>query len=196
MQTKRGPYAKSRRRKDQILQAALAAYAGPDGRTVSIRDIAEAVGMTDAGVLHHFGNRDNLLTAVISERDRAENDARDLEEIIRHNIETPGLVKLFMDLSAAAAETSHPAHAYFVERTDRYRDSVASHYEERAATSDEAQWAARMMLAAVDGIQLQWLRDPRIDMTSDLVRLRNALERSIGMSDASPSEEATRPRGV
>lgn len=192
----RGPYAKSTARRRQILDAALALYAEAGTRGVSVREIAQRVGMTDAGVLHHFGSREALLTAVLEARDRADAEAYgDVREdpgaalqVIAHNAGTPGLVKLFLDVAAAAAEPGHPAHGYFAERYERYRDGTAAFLKSSAeappvptarATPVDAAWAARMLLAAIDGLQLQWLLNPDIDMAADLAALHRVLATAL-----------------
>ncbi|MFD0273403.1 TetR/AcrR family transcriptional regulator [Kitasatospora sp. NPDC127111] len=195
----RGPYAKSAAKRKTIIDAALAAYAEAGTRAVSVRDIAERVGMTDAGVLHHFPNREALLTAVLEARDAAAaethggNDAFWQPTMLIENAGTPGLVKLFVDLAAAAAEPDHPAHDFFTERYRTLRRRIA----DAAATPPpdtgrapstardiDTDWAARMLLAATDGLQLQWLLEPSIDMAADITRLRDvlldALDRSAG----------------
>ncbi|MFF7453404.1 TetR family transcriptional regulator [Kitasatospora sp. NPDC008115] len=204
----RGPYAKTSSKRQQIIEAALAAYAEAGSRKVSVRDIAQRVGMTDAGVLHHFGGREALLTAVLAARDAAaeerfgafeDRSADDSLRVLAANASTPGLVKLFVDLAAAAAEPDHPAHDYFGERYDRYRGRLAEQLIERAAAESEAAepaaaaseaaepgavdeeraaeaaWAARVLIAATDGLQLQWLLDPGIDMAGDIRRLADVL---------------------
>ncbi|MBD0671280.1 TetR/AcrR family transcriptional regulator [Streptomyces sp. CBMA156] len=207
----RGPYAKTSAKRRQIIDAALAAYAEAGSRKVSVRDIAQRVGMTDAGVLHHFGGREALLTAVLAARDEAaaerygaleERSAEENLSILAANASTPGLVKLFVDLAAAAAEPEHPAHDYFGDRYDRHRRQLAAQLagaapavgpdaegpdaeavgSERpdaegagAEAQERAAWAARILIAAADGLQLQWLLDPRIDMADDIRRLADAL---------------------
>ncbi|MFF2354578.1 TetR/AcrR family transcriptional regulator [Kitasatospora sp. NPDC058115] len=206
----RGPYAKTSSKRQQIIEAALAAYAEAGSRKVSVRDIAQRVGMTDAGVLHHFGGREALFTAVLAARDAAseerfgafeERGADDFLRILADNAATPGLVKLFVDLAAAAAEPDHPAHDYFGRRYEGLRRRLADRLVEQAATrsdtagpdsagpgtaapdtarpdaerADEAAWAARILIAATDGLQLQWLLDPRIDMADDIGRLARVL---------------------
>ncbi|MEU7292657.1 TetR/AcrR family transcriptional regulator [Streptomyces exfoliatus] len=193
MSTPRGPYAKTSAKRRKILEAALAAYEEAGSRSVSVRDIAQRVGMTDAGVLHHFGNREGLLTAVLEARDAEavacfgdpiENPPAALE-ILAHNAATPGLVKLFVDVAAAAAEPEHPAHDFFTRRYERYRDGLSGMLA-RTAGSDtpaapadrselDADWAARVLLAVTDGLQLQWLLKPDIDMAADLARLHSVL---------------------
>ncbi|MFE7560783.1 TetR/AcrR family transcriptional regulator [Kitasatospora sp. NPDC057500] len=189
----RGPYAKTSSKRRQIIEAALAAYAEAGSRKVSVRDIAQRVGMTDAGVLHHFGGREALFTAVLAARDAASEErfgafedrgVDDFLRILADNASTPGLVKLFVDLAAAAAEPAHPAHGYFGERYDglrrRLADKVLTQDAVRPDTVDEdraaeAAWAARILIAATDGLQLQWLLDPRIDMADDIGRLAGVL---------------------
>ncbi|WP_219825466.1 TetR/AcrR family transcriptional regulator [Nonomuraea typhae] len=187
MSAPRGPYAKSSAKREQILRAALEIYAEAGSRKVSVRDIAKRVGMTDTGVLHHFGSRENLLTAVLEARDAigAEtygdtlSDASAGAKLLAANVSTPGLVKLFLDVAAAAAEPEHPAHDYFVERYARLRREVAARLADLPAAGDAGEIdrarAARILIAAVDGLQIQWLLEPEIDMAADLAALHRLL---------------------
>ena len=52
--------------------------AARDTTNGTLADIADQVGMTHAGVLHHFGSKDQLLLEVLAYRD--ETDVADLEE--------------------------------------------------------------------------------------------------------------------
>ncbi|MGF1426605.1 TetR family transcriptional regulator [Kitasatospora sp. LaBMicrA B282] len=202
----RGPYAKSAARRQLILEAALAAYAEAGSRGVSVRDIAERVGLTDAGVLHHFGGREALLTAVLEARDVVaaqkfgEEAALWHAEMLTENAGTPGLVKLFVDLSAAAAEPGHPAHEFFTERYQVLRRRYANAFaagrpadQPSAAPGAAADpdWAARVLIAATDGLQQQWLLDPSIDMAGDIARLRDVLLEALERSAAAPREQPT-----
>jgi hypothetical protein len=36
---------------------------------------------------------------------------------------------------------------------------------------EQAEWLARIVMAASDGLQIQWLLDPTLDMRGDLTRL-------------------------
>ncbi|MFF2952018.1 TetR/AcrR family transcriptional regulator [Kitasatospora sp. NPDC057965] len=184
MSKPRGPYAKTSAKRQQIIDAALAAYAEAGSRNVSLRDIAQRVGMTYAGVMHHFGSKEALLTAVLEARDAvaAERFGPDPDgtglphsEILRHNASTPGLVKLFVDLAAAAAEPDHPAHDFFEQRYADLRARLAERIERNVADEVDPAWLARIFIAAVDGIQLQWLLDPEIDMAADIERLGELL---------------------
>ncbi|MER5850493.1 TetR/AcrR family transcriptional regulator [Streptomyces sp. NPDC002012] len=201
----RGPYRKTVARREQIIDAALAAYTEAGSRGVSVRDIAQRVGMTDAGVMHHFGSREELFTAVLQAREKADrsafgdasSDPKAAFELLAHNATAPGLVKLFLDVAAAAAEPDHPAHTYFTERYPRLRESLAGlmtdfvdHRQDLGPkrSTPDADWAARILLAAVDGLQLQWLLDPDIDMAADTATLSQVL---LGVLAAGDDQERT-----
>src|SRR5688500_12054658 len=66
----RGSYAKTGRTRAAILEAALGVFARGGYRKGSIREIAEAVGMSEAGLLHHFPNKSALLAEVLDLRDQ------------------------------------------------------------------------------------------------------------------------------
>lgn len=61
MRVRRSPEASRR----AILEAAAALLIEGGPRAVQVRAVAERVGMTDAGVAHHFGSRDALLLALL-----------------------------------------------------------------------------------------------------------------------------------
>ncbi|MFD5419127.1 TetR/AcrR family transcriptional regulator [Streptomyces sp. NPDC127069] len=202
---RRGPYAKTAAKRKLILDAALAAYAEAGSRGVSVTDIAQRVGMTDAGVLHHFGSREALLTAVLEARDAAyadtfgEGEALWRPDMVSHSTSTPGLSQLFLDLAAAAAEPGHPGHSFFTERYDalraRFTEAFAAGRPKDGVpptARPDAAWAARMIIAASDGLQLQWLLEPSIDMADDLARLRDLMIGALGPTETDDSTaEAT-----
>ncbi|WP_051795724.1 TetR/AcrR family transcriptional regulator [Streptomyces sp. NRRL S-87] len=190
---RRGTYAKTAAKRKLILDAALAAYAEAGSRGVSVTDIAQRVGMTDAGVLHHFGSREALLTAVLEARDAAYTDTYGEAEalwrpdMVSHYASTPGLSQLFLDLAAAATEPGHPGHTFFTERYHtlraRFTDAFAAGRPAEGApptAAPDAAWAARMIIAASDGLQFQWLLEPSIDMADDLARLRDLMVDALG----------------
>ncbi|NTW38886.1 MAG: helix-turn-helix transcriptional regulator, partial [Cellulomonadaceae bacterium] len=63
MSTKRVPRSRpatAERRRD-ILEAALEIFGAKGYNKGPLAEIAEQVGMTHAGILHHFGSKDELL---------------------------------------------------------------------------------------------------------------------------------------
>ncbi|MCX4588218.1 TetR family transcriptional regulator [Streptomyces sp. NBC_01549] len=188
----RGPYAKGVARRRQILDAALDAYGESDRRIPSLRQIADRVGLSEKGLTHYFGSRDELLVAVLAARDAAgalagsapEDFLETASQVITHNIRTPGLVRLFVDMAAAAVDPDHAAHSFFVERTARMQGGlqrVLAGATGTEPTSPGNAWKASVLLAAVDGLQARWLLDRDIDMLDQLQRLYHAL---VGAADS------------
>ena len=178
----RGPYAKTEARRADILRTSLEAFAERGFQGSSLREIAEAAGLSQAGVLHHFSSKEALLAAVIAEKDavsvahfenqdRAVLDA--LRDVVVANLEQPGLVRLFATLSAEAINVDHPAHDYFELRYARSRRQLAAalrHGQTQGEVNPslDAEVVAGLLLAAMDGLQVQWLLDPQFDMLAAL----------------------------
>lgn len=66
---RRGPYAKSSLQRDTIIRTALAYFGQHGYHSASMREIARQVGLSQAGLLHHFPTKADLLTAVLESRD-------------------------------------------------------------------------------------------------------------------------------
>src|SRR5699024_2757357 len=66
---RRGPYAKSTRQRDTIIRTALGYFGQYGYHGASMREIARQVGLSQAGLLHHFPTKADLLTAVLESRD-------------------------------------------------------------------------------------------------------------------------------
>ncbi len=71
-----GSYAKGIAKREEILSIALDLVAVNGFRRTSIKDIADAVGLTQAGLLHYFDSKDELWVEVLKRRD-AIDDAHD-----------------------------------------------------------------------------------------------------------------------
>ncbi len=188
MAGREGGYASGRLRRERIITAATELFARVGYRHATILELAEAAGISRTGLLHHFGSKEALLSAVLERRD-AEDAARfagadtdetglaalsTLVELAWHNAERPHLVALFAVLSAEASDPDHPAHEYFV---DRYRGTVAdiaaSLTRAKAsgllARSVDPAGQARTLVALMDGLQVQWLLSPAdVDMAGTL----------------------------
>jgi AcrR family transcriptional regulator len=171
---RRGSYAKGIAKREEILTTALELVAAQGFRRTSIKDIADAVGLTQAGLLHYFDSKDELWVEVLRRRDELDlahdwqtsDPAALLAAIVRHNTEVPGLVQMFVNLSAAAAtDPEHPAHEYFRERYERSRRDVSADFREmqadgRLRSDVDPDQLASVLLAVSDGMQIQWLYDP------------------------------------
>ncbi|CAN7417771.1 helix-turn-helix domain containing protein [Microbacterium sp. LjRoot45] len=183
---RRGSYAKTEATRKAILDAALEVFSGSGYRAGSLREIAALVGMSEAGLLHHFRNKSALLEAVLEERDERaralvpieSNDGaavlRGLVDLAAYNASIPGVVELYATLSAEATASDHPAHAYFVRRYEYTRGNI-----ERAMTDLQGKGrlrhgmtprrAAITIISMMDGLQVQWLLDRSVlDMADEL----------------------------
>ncbi|MFJ9588082.1 TetR/AcrR family transcriptional regulator [Streptomyces acidicola] len=187
----RGPYARTPARKAEIVQAARDSFAENGYAKASLRDIAERAGITHAGLLHHFRNKDELLAEVLAQRDAdewqqgvAQVDSPDqlapyLGELIRHHQRAPELMRLWIELAAAASRPDHPAHAYFVERYERGRATFAEGLQDdkdrtRLREGISPENAAILFHAVLGGLQLQWVLDQDLDIVgpvTDFVHL-------------------------
>ncbi|TCC48731.1 TetR/AcrR family transcriptional regulator [Kribbella capetownensis] len=163
----RGPYAKGVAKREEILTAALEVIARQGYRKTSTKELAAAVGLSEAGLLHYFGSKEKLFDAVLRARDEADVDRFDesdlidkLTAIIRHNSDVPGLVQLYSTFSAEAGDPQHPSHPYFVERYARLRESLADAVRARQAAGTFSPAAdpvliATLLIALSDGLQVE-----------------------------------------
>lgn len=177
---RRGSYAKGVAKREEILTTALDVIAREGYSGASVRQLADAVGLSQAGLLHYFDSKDELFVEVLRKRDETDlavygrdGDARfhDLIAIVRHNTDVPGLVQLYVNMSAAATDPAHAAHAFFQERSKIVRDEMARRLDAEKAAGHIADHidivqAARALVALLDGLQTQWLLDPTIDMAA------------------------------
>ncbi|MEV4736285.1 MULTISPECIES: TetR/AcrR family transcriptional regulator [unclassified Microbacterium] len=184
---RRGSYAKGVARREEILQSALDVIGRSGYRNASLKQIAEGVGVTPAALLHYFGSKEELFTAVLRARDERDQLSPRLVDplqakaafldVVRHNAEVPGVVELFSRLSVDAGDPDHPAHTYFLERSERLRGTIAEAFdadvERRAALDPDTM--GRVIQAVADGLQLQWMIDPSVDMPGVLEALLDVL---------------------
>jgi AcrR family transcriptional regulator len=172
------PRAETIRRREDILRAGLATFGSKGFKAGSLADVAEQVGITQAGVLHHFGTKDKLLLDVLDFRDAA--DVENLEgkhipgglDLFRHlattaqlNATRPGIVQAYAVLSAESVTDGHPAKQWFRHRYEQLRIEVSEALGIVCAvddppTAEAIDDAAAAILAVMDGLQVQWLLEP------------------------------------
>ncbi|MDF2992286.1 MAG: transcriptional regulator [Microbacterium sp.] len=196
----RGEYAKSEATRQAILDAALEVFAESGFRAGSLREIAQRVGMSEAGLLHHFPRKSALLLAVLDHRDEAARAVVDFDltdgaatlhglvELAALNASMPGVVELFCTLSAEATSPTHPAHEYFQRRYAYVRGRVADAFQRLAEAGRlfegvDVQRSAVVTIAIMDGLQVQWLLDPdSTDMAEELAAHFRLLVRGFDLA--------------
>lgn len=165
-------------KREQILKAAVEIFGNKGSTNGTLADVAEQVGITHAGVLHHFGSKQKLLLEVLAYRDQA--DVAELAEkhipggpeLFLHLVRTafanekrPGIVQAYTVLSAESVTDDHPARDYFEERYTTLRREVTAAFHELCAQEgvrdpDTIAAASAAIFAVMDGLQLQWLLHP------------------------------------
>lgn len=172
------PRAETVARRRAILAAATDVFGSKGFTNGTLADIADQVGMTHAGILHHFGSKDQLLLEVLSYRD--EEDVDHLEgrhipggiDLFRHlaltadrNENRAGIVQAFSVLSGESVTEDHPAREYFTVRYATLRGEIVDAFREICAergvvTPQRVDVAAAAIIAVMDGLQVQWLLAP------------------------------------
>ena len=173
---RRGSYAKTEARRKEILEAAFQVFASNGYRSGSIREVADIVGMSEAGMLHHFPSKVALLEGVLRTRDDHALETvdpakqtgvefiRGLITLAEFNSTIPGVVELFCVLSAESTAADHPAHEYFRDRYDWVTRMVSDaltvmQNEGQLRPGIQPTGVAKTFIALMDGLQVQWLLD-------------------------------------
>lgn len=201
---RRGAYAKTAARQREILDAAVDVFAHQGFRGSSLRDIADRVGMSQPGLLHHFGTKEGLLTAVLAHRDQQLSDGSTGIEALRASVSAaaaqPGLTRMFITLAAEATDPDHPAHEFFVERYRTAKDTFRTHIARAqrdgyVSAADDPSALAEQLVAVMDGLQLQWLLDDTLDLGAAFDRFLDTLTRTtLTLSQSRSSTARDEPR--
>ena len=147
----------TREKREQILKAAVEIFGNKGSTNGTLADVAEQVGITHAGVLHHFGSKQKLLLEVLAYRDQAdvadlaEKHIPDGPELFLHLVRTafanekrPGIVQAYTVLSSESVTDDHPGRESFEDRYPTLRREVTATF------------------GVMDGLQLQWLLHPGV----------------------------------
>jgi AcrR family transcriptional regulator len=164
-------------RREEILDAAVELFATRGYRGSGILELADRVGMSHAGILHHFGTKENLLRAVVARRDAVQDEnisglvergvvsARPTPREPGTYVEPTILTRLVTVLRTENLDPGDPLHDYFVDR-QRYVHQLAV-AELRAAQERgeiradvDLDTTAFEILAFTTGIETMWLLDP------------------------------------
>ena len=164
-------------RRRRILEVAVDLFGARGFNDVGIAEISAAVGITPAGLRHHFPTKVALLLAVLQQRefrveqalDRYMESAEDFITAFLHVLEdnekSPALVQLFAVLSAESLSSTHPGHEWFVaryEETIRVASEHLTHLIDESALPPGAttETVARWIHGMADGLRIQWLLNP------------------------------------
>ena len=187
----RRSYPKGVRRRQQILGSVIAVLAQRGVDRASLRTVGEAIGVSHTALRHYFSSRDELLVeAYRTHEARAAGDAPAADEsavgliisAAERNRSIPGLVELYATLTTDALQEQHAVTREFVRNRFRsLRAALAARSESgqragRIAAGIDPLDAAALVIAASDGLQIQWLLDPdAVDVGRSLAILERLL---------------------
>jgi AcrR family transcriptional regulator len=177
----RRSYPKGVRRRQQILDSVIALLAQRGVDRASLRTVGEAIGISHTALRHYFSSRDELLVeAYRTHEARAAGDGPTADasavsmiiEAAERNRSIPGLVELYATLSTDALDEQHALTREFVRgRFRALRAALAERITEgqpgapggvpgAGRAGIDPMDAAALVIAASDGLQIQWLLDP------------------------------------
>jgi AcrR family transcriptional regulator len=181
---------KKRIRKDrrgEILQAASTLFGAYGFQNTPLSRIAQAVGLTEPGVLHYFPSKVHLLQGVLEYQEQSgdakyatmfgpdanvlERFLEVLEDSLTENQKDPRLARFFIVLVGESIQKDHPGQGIFVNRYERIRQLLIKELESRndvgIPSNINLYEMASLILAVFDGLQIQWLLAPdKVDTVS------------------------------
>jgi AcrR family transcriptional regulator len=182
-------YAKGVARRQEILDRAIEVFADKGAEGTSLRAIAEKIGVSHAALLHYFGSREELLVEVLREGERRSFDPDQRREVVgmmvraaERNVTIPGFVALYTMLLAGSLEADKQySREFFSARFARIREELEGLIREGQDEGTirrgvEPAAMAALVIAASDGLQIQWLLEPTVDIARSLALLETILQ--------------------
>ena len=204
--TRRGTRTdRGRQNREAILAAAVPLFAESGYRGASLASIAAAVGLTQQGVLHYFPSKEALLLALLDEKYHEDGRRlsasleheglellKALQSLVEHNGVVPDRVRLFSALVAESLSSRHPAHAYFVRRYGKVRQRMLRSLRMGQASGQirddvELERLVPLIVAVMDGLQIQWLLDPEVDMVASFALFADLFKQILRRDQPDPA---------
>ena len=180
----RGPYRNGIARRKQILAKAGEVFATYGYLAGSLRQIALEVGVSPAALTRHFDSKEDLLIEVLKLWGEETGSAtaglgsgigyfEGQSSLMRYHLAHRGYLELFLRLSAEASNPAHPAATFIRERNRRTLELFISNLNEAIAagdiaamSNDEVEQECRLLISVMDGLELQWLLDPNVELVA------------------------------
>ena len=182
------PSPKGVARRREILDRAIEVFAVKGAEGTSLRAIAEAIGVSHGALLHYFSSREALLLEVLRENEARRGGVSTkivgtMIDAAAQNVAVPGLVALYSTLLGGSLEAGNTlSRDYFTARFERIRGDLVALIEagQDAGTirlDIAPKDMASLVIAASDGLQIQWLLDGEVDIARGLALLEKIFER-------------------
>lgn len=190
--------AKGEYRKQPILAVAQRLLTRNGWRNTTLAQIAREAGVTPAGLLHHFESKEQLLHAVVDERDedylthaRLTGDL--IEEIAgagERIDRSPELVGTFAVLLVENLMPDAPLHDRLLGRYRTATEIVAElirrgQLEGRYRRGIDPALKAVQILALINGLEISWLLDPSVPFQRAIRDYSRTLAREFAVEGAS-----------
>jgi AcrR family transcriptional regulator len=191
----RGPYRTGIESRARIVEAAVEVFGRHGFRGGTLQQVADAVGLTPGAITKLFGSKEQLLiavlfhwgeltTAVIGADKHGLAKLESFGDLMAYHVEHPGLLELYVMMAAEAGSfEEHPAHEFMVDRYARTLEDLRQVFADgvrdgafRPMAEDEIRAEAEFLLAAMDGLEIQFLVDPSFDLVRSFRRYLDALE--------------------
>jgi AcrR family transcriptional regulator len=190
-------------RRQALIDAAVELWAATGWRGTGITAVAERAGITPAGLLHHFGTKEDFLLAVLAELDTrtlAYWDAqgphlgldaiRLLPEVAGGGEQQQGLWKLHVMLQAENLDPDGPAYDYYVLRQrflhDRFATAIRTGQQHDEIRPDaDPDLIATQIIAFLQGLQLHREHGPQpVDVVATSQDFADRLVRDLTHSNS------------
>ena len=191
--------AKGEDRRQRILDVAERLLSRNGARGTTLAQIAQEAGVSQAGLLHHFESKEQLLNTVLDARD-ADDEANadlsgDLIEQLRRVTErfrrSPELIGTLGVLRMENLDPEAPLHGRFLRRYRSGIDWVAEgirrgQHAGRYRTDIDPVLKAVEIVAFLNGIETSWLLDPSIPLDDVFREYTSSLARVLSLPSSTP----------
>lgn len=193
----RGPYKPGIARRLQVVTAAVDVFGQSGFKGGTLQQVAERVGVTPAAIEKLFGNKEQLLIAVleywgyetqelVGPETRGLAHLEGFRKLMRYHAKHKGLLELYIRMAAEATSADHPARPFMIERYNKtladMRQIFVDGVEQgvfRSMTAKEISNEAEWLLATMDGLELQFLLNPKFDLVGSYDRFLDHLEERL-----------------
>lgn len=167
--------AKGDATREAIFEAAIDNFGRFGYRGASLARIAEQCGIVQSAILHHFGSKEKLLLATLdryydSKGTLQTPDGRGLDDIpvfdylqlvAQINEGRERLVRFYAVMSGESLTEGHPATPFFQRRFNDVRTDLAARLlrSHESLDAERALAIVTLAVAALDGLQIQWILD-------------------------------------
>lgn len=183
-------------RREQIVDVATDLVARHGFSGLSLQEVADAVGITQAGLLHYIGTKNGLLELLLDQRYDRQGTPQDFIDsgdpaathpegislpayfryLVAFNEARPQLMGLYMTLGVEATDPEHPAYHYFINRPEQVWDFYSQFtWRLPPQIRKEGGWPSmrplvEMAIEAMDGAQIRSFRRPAVSLSQEWAR--------------------------